>query len=104
MSSNCPEHDLLTRIDGIGPEMADRLLARFGSGREVASRASSGWGALTDVDGISEEAARSLFDRMRDAGVYEDLRDRRYSDANDELEQTTLSDLAEGHDQLEGDA
>lgn len=68
-------HDLLTQIEGVGPDLANRLLLLFGSGREVAKAACRYWGELAKVDGVSEEMARSMFDRMQDAGVYEDLRE-----------------------------
>lgn len=67
-------HELLTKVEGIGSERANQLLNRFGSGYKVARRASSGWGAIRDMDGFSEEMAKTLFHRMRDAGVYEKLK------------------------------
>ena len=68
------DHELLTQIDGIGDERANRLLAHFGSGRKVAQSACRYWNELTKVDGISETEARGLFDKMQDAGVFYDLR------------------------------
>lgn len=74
-------HELLTAIDGIGDDRADRLLEALGSGREVAVCACSAWSELAAVDGISEARARTLFDAMLEAEVYEDLRYERYADA-----------------------
>lgn len=68
------DHELLTAVEGVGPDLAERLLEHFGSGRKVAQSACRYWGELTDVDGVSEEKARSMFDRMHVAGVFEDLK------------------------------
>lgn len=65
---------LLTEIEGIGTKQANRLLVHFGSGRKVAKSACRYWGELEEVDGITEEKARSMFDRMKEAGVFHDLR------------------------------
>lgn len=70
------DHELLTQVEGIGDERADRFLEAFGSGREVAMAASNNWAAIADVPGISIGAARTMFDRMQDAGVYEFPRGR----------------------------
>jgi hypothetical protein len=75
-------HELLTRVDGIGDERAAALLERF-DGSAVAGRAVSGWAALVDVPGISEDRARRLFDDLREAEVYEQLRYRRYAEDDD---------------------
>lgn len=69
-----PARDLLTRIDGIGPDTANKLLAHFGSGRKVAQAACRYWGELVEVDGITEEKAREMFDQMLEADVFHDLR------------------------------
>ena len=66
--------NLLTEIDGIGTERANRLLAHFGSGRKVAQSACRYWGAIVEIDGFSESEAKNLFHKMTDAGVFYDLR------------------------------
>lgn len=68
------DHELLTQIEGISDHKATQLLEHFDDGSEVAKAACSYWGYLTDVDGISEENAKTLIDRMRDAEVFHDLR------------------------------
>lgn len=68
------DHELLTQIDGIGQEKANRLLAHFGGGREIAKSACRYWGELTNVDGISEGQAKNLFHAMKDAQVFHELR------------------------------
>lgn len=68
------DHDLLTQIDGITPRTATALLDHFEDGREVAQSACRYWGALLDVEGITEERARNLFHDMQDADVFHDLR------------------------------
>ena len=66
--------DLLTEIDGIGEKRAKALLMHFGSGREVAQSACRYWGEITDVRGFTEDEARDLFHKMKDANVFNDLR------------------------------
>ena len=73
-SSETSDHDMLTEIEGVGPELANRLLGHFGSGQKVAQSACRYWGELVKVDGVSEEGARTMFDRMCDADVFHDLR------------------------------
>ena len=68
------DHELLTQIDGIGPQTATALLEHFGNGRKVAQSACRYWGELTDVDGITETRAKNLFHDMRDTGVFHELR------------------------------
>ena len=68
------DHELLTQIDGIGPQTATALLEHFGSGRKVAQSACRYWGELTNVNGISETKAKGLFHDMADAGVFHKLR------------------------------
>jgi len=73
--------DLLTDADGIGETRARALLDHFGSGREVAKAAASNFAAIASVEGFSPDSAKTLHDRMREAGVYEPLRDRGHVDA-----------------------
>lgn len=68
------DHDLLTQIDGIGDDTANKLLNHFGSGKEVAQSACRYWGEITNVDGFTEERAKNLFHEMKDAEVFHDLR------------------------------
>lgn len=68
------DHELLTEIDGIGPETANSLLEHFGSGKEVAQSACRYWGELLEVDGFTEDRAKNLFYDMKDAEVFHDLR------------------------------
>lgn len=68
------DHELLTRIDGVAPGTANQLLDHFGSGRKVAQSACRYWGELVEVDGVTEEKARSMFDRMHEADVFHSLR------------------------------
>ena len=70
------DKDLLMQVDGIGEKRAEALLDEFGDGYNVASRALSGWGAIRDVDGFSEDTARDMFHKMREANVFEELRSR----------------------------
>ncbi|MFC4246484.1 helix-hairpin-helix domain-containing protein [Natribaculum luteum] len=81
------DRDLLLEVEGIGPKRADALLEAFDDGRSVAQRAASNWGAVADVDGISEDTARELFDRMKEAGVYDNLRD----DTTEGVNSTTVN-------------
>lgn len=66
--------ELLTQVDGIGPESAAALLDHFEDGSEVAQSACRYWGEITNVPGFTEDRARDLFHEMKDAGVFEDLR------------------------------
>ena len=68
------DHELLTQVDGVGPTGANKLLAHFGSGRKVAQSACRYWNEITKVDGFSESEAKQMFDKMRDANVFHDLR------------------------------
>lgn len=68
-------HDLLTDVDGITDTKADALLTHFGHGYWVAQSACRYWGEIEKVHGFSEDAARTLFDRMQDADVWDALND-----------------------------
>jgi len=70
------DKELLQEVEGIGPKRSESLLSKFGSGGEVASAATSAFGRFADTEGVSEDTARDMFDRMGDAGVREELRDR----------------------------
>lgn len=65
---------LLIEVDGIGEDRARNLLFHFGSGRKVAQSACRHWGEITNVNGFTDEKAKTMFDRMIDAGVFYDLR------------------------------
>ena len=68
------DHELLTVVDGIGDVRATALLDHFDDGREVAQSACRYWGEITEVDGFTEDQARDLFHKMKDAGVFHELR------------------------------
>jgi hypothetical protein len=70
------DKELLQEVEGIGPKRSESLLSKFGGGGEVARAATSAFGRVADTEGVSEDTARDMFDRMDDAGVREDLRDR----------------------------
>lgn len=65
--------DLLLEVEGIGPKRADALLSHFGSSYDIAQAALRGWGEIMEVDGFGLDTARSLYDRMREAGVADEL-------------------------------
>jgi hypothetical protein len=65
------DHETLTEIDGVGDELATKLLDRFGSRRGVELTAAKNWDSLTEIEGISEAAAAEFHDRMLDANVTE---------------------------------
>lgn len=66
---------LLLDVDGIGSGRADALLDHFGHGHWVAESACRYWGEVAKVEGFTEESARELFDKMQDAGVWDNLHD-----------------------------
>lgn len=68
------DKELLTQIEGLGPSVANRALNHFGSGRKAAQSACRYWNEWTEVDGVSEDMAKNMFHRMKNAGVFEDLR------------------------------
>ena len=68
--------DLLTQVEGIGEVRARALLEHFETHGAVCRAATSGWARITAVDGFTDESAKTLFDRLQAAGVYE-----QYSDA-----------------------
>lgn len=68
------DHELLTQINGIGEQRANNLLNYFGSGERVAKSACRYWGEITNVDGFTEDEAKTLFDKMKDENVFHDLR------------------------------
>ena len=68
------DHELLTAVDGIGDMRATALLNHFDDGRKVAQSACRYWNELTKVDGFSETDARGMFDKMKDADVFHELR------------------------------
>lgn len=63
--------DLLTQVEGVGETRARALLERFETHGAVCRAATSYWAAVAEVPGFTEERAKTLFDRLRDAGVYE---------------------------------
>jgi len=67
-------HELLTQVEGVGDDRATALLSHFGSGRKVAQSACRYWGEITKVYGFTDENAKTLFHRMKNAEVFEDLR------------------------------
>lgn len=68
------DKQLLMEVDGIGGQIADRALYHFGNGRKAAQSACRYWNEWTKVDGVNEDMARDMFDRMKDAEVFHDLR------------------------------
>lgn len=68
------DHELLTEIDGVGETRARALLRHFGEGSEVAKSACRYWHEITKVEGFTEASAKTMFDRMQEAGVFYDLR------------------------------
>ena len=68
------DHELLTNVEGIGDVRAEALLEHFEDGRKVAQSACRYWGEITNVPGFTEEEARDLFHKMKDAEVFHDLR------------------------------
>jgi ERCC4-type nuclease len=69
------EKELLTSVDGIGAETAENALQHFDDGRKAAQSACRYWNEWTKVDGVSEDMARGMFGRMREAGVFYELRE-----------------------------
>jgi hypothetical protein len=70
------DKELLQEVDGIGPKRSESLLSKFGEGGEVARAATSAFGRVADTEGVSEDTAREMFDRMGEAGVRDDLKNR----------------------------
>lgn len=70
------DRELLQEVEGIGPKRSENLISRFGDGREVERAATSAFGRLADTEGISEDTARDMFDRMGEAGVRDELKSR----------------------------
>jgi len=68
------DHNLLTAVDGIGDTRASALLVHFEDGQKVAQSACRYWGEITNVPGFTDEQARDLFHKMKDAGVFHELR------------------------------
>lgn len=68
------DKQLLMKVEGIAGTRAAALLNHFGSGHKVAQSACSNWNEITKVRGFSDDEARELFHKMKDAGVYDDLR------------------------------
>jgi len=67
--------ELLCRVDGLSQSKVDALLDHFGHGYWVAQSACRYWGEIAKIDGFSEDAAKSLFDKMQDADVWLELND-----------------------------
>jgi len=70
------DKEVLQEVDGIGPKRSESLLSRFGSGREVYKRSTSNFASVAKTEGISEDTAREMFDRMDEAGVRDELESR----------------------------
>ena len=68
------DKDLLMKVEGVGPARASSLLDHFDDGKEVAQSACRYWGEITKVPGFTESEARDLFHKMKDAGVFHELR------------------------------
>lgn len=71
------DKEVLQRVEGIGPKRSEALVERFGSGRQVEQAVSSGFGKVAETEGISSDTAKELFGRFNDAGVRNELKDRR---------------------------
>lgn len=65
------DHEILTQIDGVGDELATKLLDRFGSLHGVQQAAARQRESLTEIKGINEAAAVEFHGRMLEAGVQE---------------------------------
>jgi hypothetical protein len=61
------DHRILTQIDGVGNEIATALLDTFGSRYGVQRAATSHWGSLIEIEGISEATATEFRDQMEEA-------------------------------------
>jgi len=90
--------EILQEVEGIGPKRSEALVSHFGSGGEVKRSATSSWGRVSDVEGISEDTAREMFDRMGEAGVRDELdtRSRMPSQARGVVRRTDIGREADG--------